>query len=270
MAVPKGQEVNLKVGLCCCGPFSISEQYLLVSDFAVVVADGGFIKPVTVTMEHCLVLPEYKKCSDVVILKANHRKVTEDGLYTFDQCTNPDLYPNSAELTFEIEEFCILCAVLKSDTVKAITSSPPSSSDSPGYLIDEDNPSSAPSSFDEESQPMLERTYSSDSNPPAAPVFSTSSESGMEVTLASSSPKRPSLGKRKSGSVDDEPPSASVVHHRHRASAKARDRKRHCGVEYAALLFQNSNMMINPDQEYEFVIFIATNCPVANEVCCFK
>ena len=112
MAVPKGQEVNMKVGLCCYGPFSISEQYLLASDFAVVVTDRDFTQPVTVTMEHCLVLPEYERNSNVVILKADHRKITEDGLYTFEQFVIPTLHPNTAKLSFDVERFCILCAVL--------------------------------------------------------------------------------------------------------------------------------------------------------------
>ena len=113
LAVPEGREINVKVGLCCYGPFSISDKYLLASDFAVIVADGQFSKPVKVLMEHCLILPEYKKCSEIVILRADHRKVTKDGLYTFDKFTIPEIDSDSPRLSFESTEFCILCAVLE-------------------------------------------------------------------------------------------------------------------------------------------------------------
>ena len=262
MAVPKGQEVNLKIGVCCYGPFSISEHYLLASDFAVVVADNKFVKPVTVTMDHCLVLPEYVRCSNVVVLKANHRNITEDGFYTFEELSYPDfvpdsVVPDSTKLTFEIEDFCILCATLRLDISQGKMIPP-----SPIHLsslehIDDDNPSSATSSFDEPTG--VERSHSMESRPPpiVLRVSSTSSESGVDP---SASPQKPpyNLRKRKSDSLEKD--SVQIPPQQHTFSAKSKRLarrklrnleqgeggmgKRLCRVEYAAVLFQNEAKVI--------------------------
>ena len=162
LAVPEGREINVKVGLCCYGPFSISDKYLLASDFAVIVADGKFSKPVKVVMEHCLILPEYKKCSEIVILRADHRKVTKDGLYTFDKFTIPEIESDSPTLSFESTEFCILCAVLeKHRQTTPLSPFSSISSDPHGVAhIDDGNPSSAASSFERSLSAELPPTIS--------------------------------------------------------------------------------------------------------------
>ena len=284
MAVPDGQKVNLKMGLCCYGPFSISEHYLLASDFAVVVADNKFIKPVTVMMDHSLVLPEYVRCSNVVVLKANHRNITEDGFYTFEELTYPDfvpdsVVPDSTKLTFEIEDFCILCATLRLDISQGKMIPP-----SPIHLsslehIDDDNPSSSTSSFDEPTG--VERSHSMDSHPPPTVlrVSSTSSESSVDP---SGSPQKLSCNLRKQKSDSLEKGAVLITPQQHTTSAKSKrlarrklrnleqgeggTGKRLCRVEYAAVLFQNEAKVIQSD-EYQFVIFVTINCPVANKVC---
>ena len=112
LAVPEGKTVKLRVGLCCYGPFSISKKYLLASDFVVVVSEENFCKPVRVAMEHCLIMPEYKKCVEVVILKASHEKVTIDKLFTFEPFSNPDILTDKASLFFEVEGFLhLVCSI---------------------------------------------------------------------------------------------------------------------------------------------------------------
>lgn len=282
MAVPEGKNITLKIGLCCYGPFSISENYLLASDFAVIVADDKFSKPVEVVMDHCLVLPEYRKCSEVVILKADHHKITEDGLYTFDRFTNPDMLPDSPRLFFETEEFCILCATLnEADLYRSSSASSITQSMSKAH-IDDDNPSSAPTSFDEDNR-KLERMSSGESQPPPTVLrtISGSSESGMEYNEFQTrydlrDRKKKSNSFENSSHSDTSPQKKALVTRTKRtASKRARQLerddssgpKKHCGIEYAALLIRpKDSTLTSPDDEIKFFIFICTNCGVAQKV----
>ncbi len=272
-AVSEDQEVKLQIGVCCCGPFSIREQYQIASDFYVIVADGKFSMPVKVLMDHCLLLPEYKKCSEVFILKANHQKA--NGLYTFDQFTYPEVSPDSPELSFEINKFCILCSVLDEGRVR--TSSMGSTTSLSQAHIDDSNPSSAQSSFDEALG--VERSHSEEGNPPYRRVLSTSSESGLDSP--GGSPQRENLRKRKVDSLEGEvpaPPIASSKSIKSTAMMKKRHAhlqcrisgtagKRRCAVEYTALLFQSKEKVIDVEnQNYRFVLFICTNCGAAQKV----
>lgn len=275
-AVAEAEQVTLKIGVCCYGPFSIREHYQIASDFVVVAMDRKFDKPVKVTMDHCLILPEYKECSEVLILKASHFQVTEDGLYTFDQFTYPEISPDRPELSFQIEEFCILCAVL-SEGERVRTSSIDSTSSSSQAHIDDNNPSSAQSSFDEESpHPLsIQRSFSSESQSqvPYLRASSTSSEGTMEV-----SPQKESynLRKRRTDSSENEFATKSSSKSKSFAMAKKRqlisksDRnaaKKRCEVEYEALLFQRQEKVIDfQTQRYQFIIFICTNCSGAHKV----
>ena len=287
MAVPKGKEITLRIGLCCYGPFSISENYLLASDFAVIVAGDRFSKPVEVTMDHCLVLPEYRKCSEVVMLKADHLKITEDGLYTFVPFTNPDILSDSPQLLFETEEFCILCAALNEAAIRRSSSA--SSATSLTQLmtqagIDDDNPSSAQSSFDDDTH-QLERMWSDESQPPTVSrTISGSSESGMEYAESQTrydfrDRKRKSNSFESSSHSDTSPQKKAFVTKARRTATKrarqlARDdssgSKKLCGIEYAALLIQpNESLLKSIDEDgYRFFVFIYTNCPTAHEVRC--
>lgn len=283
MAVPEGKEITLKIGLCCYGPFSISENYLLASDFAVIVADDKFSRPIEVAMDHCLVLPEYRKCSEVVMLKADHLKITEDGLYTFDRFTHPDMLSDSPRLFFETEEFCILCAALReADPYRSSSASSVTQLMSHTH-IDDDNPSSAPSSFDDDN-PKLQRMRSGESQPPAVlRTRSGSSESGMEYNNESQTRYDLRDRKRKSNSFEssshsDTSPRKKPLDTRSKRTAMKRARqlerddssgaKKHCGIEYAALLIQpKDSILASPDDDsYKFFIFICTNCGVAQKV----
>lgn len=268
-AVPKDQEVNLKIGICCYGPFSISENYQIASDFAVIVQDRKFEKPVRVVMDHCLILPEYKECSEVLILKANHHKVTEDGLYTFDRFTYPEISPERPELSFETDGFCILCAVLgEGERIRA--SSLDSTTSSSQAHIDDNNPSSAHSSFDDEKHPLgVERSYSAEGKTPYLSASSVESSDG--------SPQKYNFRKRKADSLEGASKSSSrstalarkATRRAHQLSqdGSSTTGKRHCEVEYAALLFQCRNKVVDIQTDsYRFVIFVCTNCGGAHKV----
>ena len=273
LAVPEGREINVKVGLCCYGPFSISDKYLLASDFAVIVADGKFSKPVKILMEHCLILPEYKKCSEVVILRADHRKVTKDGLYTFDKFTIPEIDSDSPTLSFESTEFCILCAVLeKRGQTTPFSPFSSTSSDTHGTAhIDDLNPSSAASSF--------ERSLSAELPPTLLRTISLPSDSDSAMPS-------PATRKRRFDSLEsDQPESTIPPQKRSESSTKTRRmimktrrrsghhtgggsvEKKHSTIEYAALLLQpTEDKILKINDLYRFMILICTNCPVAYKV----
>ena len=251
MAVPKGQRVNLKVGLCCYGPFSIPERYSLVSDFAVVVADNTFSKPVSVKMEHCLVLPEYKKCSDVIILKANHETTTKDGLYSFDELTNPSLSSIDPKLSFETDEFCILCAVHVSP---AVSSS--SLQAHPVLPIFEKQPAIHDGMQSHLQAPSSDEGYHSQPPRKGAYNFGKKKARSLETPSPSQRQLRSSTKRRASDSQAQQ--------------GDACARKKRCGVEYAAVLAQRQNKMVDYHQlSYQFIIFITTNCSIANNVSIF-
>ena len=66
-------------------------------------------------MEHCLLLPCYQKDSRVVVLKADHHVVNNNGDFTFKFYANPDLSTSKPYLSFEANEFCILCGALEKE-----------------------------------------------------------------------------------------------------------------------------------------------------------
>lgn len=270
LAVPEGKEIKLKVGLCCYGPFSISDKYLLASDFAIIVTDNKFSKPVEVFMDHSLILPEYKRCSEVVILRADHHKVTKDGLYTFDRFTIPEIESNSPRVSFRSVEFCILCAVLTKENGQSTPFSSTSSDIQSLAHIDDGNLSSATSNFDTDTM-EFERSLSADS--PLMVMRAHPAPSDLE----SSSPTR----KRKSESLEDHPVSllkrpggkssttarrAIMKRAHHRSSAGGSIEKKHCAIEYAALLLQPKDKIFDSDDLYRFIIFICINCSGAHKV----
>lgn len=251
-AVAPDQVIVVKAAICIYGPFSISEKYRLASDFVVIVSDGSFEKPVDVQMGHCLLMSEYKKSSEVVILRADHLAITEDGLYTFDDFTNPEISADHPTLSFQVQSFCIFCDAIKVGNLKLVSN--PS--------IDDDNLSSALSSFDEsgeyaESPPTKYSTAGSrhsskhsPSHPQEEKSFDNESENVPPI-------QKLVLGKRKS--------------HPHRSSQASRILKpscqQSCQPEYCAMIFEPKISTINLNSKfYKFIIFIALNTPGAIKV----
>ena len=124
-AVPEGREITVKVGACSHGPFDIPENYHVASGFICVVASETFLEPVTLTLEHCLIVPDYHNNSEVVVLKSDHKRVSGEQ-FRFSVLTNtpPELSLESPHLTFQLKELCILCAALKVDENAPMDRSP--------------------------------------------------------------------------------------------------------------------------------------------------
>ncbi len=234
-AVMHGHHITVNAAICVCGPFSISERYRIASDFVVIIADGRFELPVKIHMEHCMIMSEYRKSSDVVILKADHCSVTEDGLYTFDDFVNPEVSSSHSTLSFEMQSFCVLCDAIRVDKFR--TPSHPS--------IDDDNLSSAPSSFEESGEYPSSSPIKSSPGNLEAKGRDLSSASGAE---SSEPERRPVLGKRKLAL--------------HQKLLEQRKIQRSCLPEYCALFCEPSEPWTTVRSKYYmFVVFITLNCP---------
>lgn len=253
LAVCKGKETKLKVGLCCYGPFSISDKYLLAFDFAVVVAGDKFDRPVEILMDHCLILPEYRKCGEVVILRANcHRVTEEDNLYTFDQLTIPDILPCSPKVTFECTESgSILCVALRRSLPSSSSPKPHVTNYSPAG--NDDSLSLVPSHFDN-----MQRTWGAESLPPPVQTVLSPMSSRFDSMVSSILQSR--------GSPSNVPTPQGMKTARNCQVAVSVPMEKYYGIEYAALLVQPKEDGHAPYHLHHFAVFICTNCSVAHKV----
>ena len=112
-AIPKDQEVTIKMGACAYGPFDIPENYHVASGFICVVANKPFLEPVNLTLEHCLVPLDDQEDSKVVILRSDHSVVSEGKLRFLPLPNTPEISPDT--LSFQLRDLCILCAARKTD-----------------------------------------------------------------------------------------------------------------------------------------------------------
>lgn len=304
-AVPVDEEVILEVGICCYGPFSIGKNHLLASDFIVIVTVGSsFSRPINITMEHCLILPEYEKCNEVTILRADHRH-TEQGWYNFKPYIHPEISPDSPSLSFETRDLCILCAALEEQGYvdRDRSSSASSASSIINFLnkarLDDDNPSSSPSSFDEDNNPLgIDRSFSTESCPPFSRSFS--AESRQQIFRMSSdggpsgydekendnsceiSPQKmphyeKSISLERGTAVLSSRERQAKLSRQVKRSKRSRDsthsdslpeKKYHCySVEYAALLFEHAERNFQAlNVVSHFAVFVCLNCPGAIQV----
>lgn len=136
-AIPEERPINLKLGVCCAGPFDIPDKYDICTSFFCIASDSNFQGEADVKIEHCLTLPCYRKDKSVVVLRADHTSVTCNGRFTFSYLLHPDIPEPSSEtnympvLSFKVTEFCILCGALEksSNTDAKDPCSDPSSQD---------------------------------------------------------------------------------------------------------------------------------------------
>ena len=110
-AVCKDDTVTLSVGSCVHGPFKLPKESYRITDIFCIVADGTFSAPVTITIPHCIQLPEYKSSHDITILRADHTKVNDHKVYEFQEVCNPEISNTMPHLSFQLSEFCILCGI---------------------------------------------------------------------------------------------------------------------------------------------------------------
>ena len=248
-AIPAGQVVVVKAAVCICGPFSISEKYRLASDFVVIVSEGSFLKPVDIEMEHCLLMTEYKKCSEVVILRADHLTMTEDGWYTFDDFITPDVSTDRPTLTFQAQSFCIFCDAIKVGSLRSSS-------------IDDDNPSSASSSFDDSTEhPRPPPTKYSAVQQLGSDEPSTSRVEGKDVPVKK---LVKTLLSQKTVARKRAPRALGSQHERITSTSSC---PQSVQPEYCAIMFEpEQNKISECENFYKFVVFIALNTPGAIKV----
>lgn len=224
-----------------------------------------------------------------MILRADHHKVTKDGLYTFDQFTIPEIESNSPRVSFRSMEFCILCAVLTKENHGQSTPFSSTSSDTHSVslahiddgnlssgvsipiIIDDGNLSSATSSFDTETM-QFERSLSADLPLVVMRALSAPSDGDREMSSPTCKRKSESLAvslqKRPGGKSSTRARRAVMkrAHHRGSQSTGGSIEKKHCAIEYAALLLQPKDKVLDFEDLYRFIIFICINCPGAHKV----
>uniref|UniRef100_A0A1X7V2E2 Uncharacterized protein n=1 Tax=Amphimedon queenslandica TaxID=400682 RepID=A0A1X7V2E2_AMPQE len=116
----KPEECTVNIGICSHGPFVMSDNYRLATCFLCITSCSPLNVPLKITMEHCLVMSEYKKCSSVLILHADHRVMSKSDCFTFSDVFDfgggkkgkifPDISSTHPSLSFSLQNFCILCA----------------------------------------------------------------------------------------------------------------------------------------------------------------
>ena len=254
MTVPplEGKELTLSLGVCSHGPFSISEKYLIASDFIVMVADNEVETPIEISMPHCLILPEHMKCAKVVILRADSHKVTEvDNLHTFERLTVPDVFPNSPRVAFECRELSsVLCVALERDSTPLNTHLEGNSSGS-------DHQSLGWSYFD-----SIQRTCNAESLPPPVNTVLPPSPRCQFDSLMCSILTHQSGTSAASIAIPKGRDASSQV-------AVPQPLERYYGIEYAALLVQPKEGALcqhRPHHLHHFAVSVFINCPVALEV----
>ena len=231
-----GEQLKLKVGACCYGPFSIPERYFVATAFYCIVASQKLQKPVTVEMGHCLLLPDYQKSRSVCVLKADHYTVSTSDRHSFEFLTHPDITNYRPYLSFEIRDFCILCGVVETkpeEQSSQLVTTTNIATDQPSMMSDEGHVAT------ESEQSSLDQLLDTDKDIGGQRASSDKQHSG-----AATVPQRHQL--KRQHSIECDSPA-----------------KRHCRAEYAILLFEPQNISSSP---FSFFFFICQFCKVAIEV----
>ena len=277
LSVPPGtvsgsETFNLKVGACCYGPFSIPDKYLVVTAFYCIVANQKLQKPVKVEMGHCLLMPQYQQSGSVHILKADHQTVSTSDRHTFERLTHPDISSDRPYLSFEIQDFSILCGVVETkpeEQGSQLVRTTPASLDNftsdkrhvvqklekSGSLDNDRNMccESTSSDMQESEQYSLDQLSDTDRD-------TRDSSSDKQHSGAATVPQRRQL--KRQHSIDYDSPVASFQ--RREPGNEANSPAKHCNrVEYAILLFEPQNITSSP---FSFFIFVCEYLHVAIEV----
>ena len=260
-AVPEGRTIAVKVGACTHGPFSIQENWYLISGIFCVVADGTFERPVNVTMQHCMELPEYKQTPQIMLLRANENDITESGEYIFSPVDCPDVSDSLPHLTFQMTEFCVLCAAYKPHSSRRLERE--SSSDSTGGLALQlvrqaalDDPSSegvSPQSSVEHDTPAHDSECMHPSNSRCQHCSSIDSDPGSSALLSSGESPFMTKAKRKPLKRRQAPPYSRVDSHE----------KRKCTVKYCLLFFEPKDTQ---QRQFDVYVYACQDCSVSIEV----
>lgn len=277
--------VVFELGICACGPFAIKEEFQVITGFICVETSQKLHKPVCVTLQHCLKMVKYEKTHSVIILKAKYQEQTSLGQYVFEpywgyevgdnrqeekrQIVRPEISPDSPHLWFEIDEFCILCAVLKKDNSKSQMSSD-SGIDSQLQGLKNDGRTATDSGASK--RPPLERhpvTSSSFDNP--IPSYGKSPSLEEDTTIQRSGSSASSIQATSPHStmsaIEAHPDSSSEIldKKRKRSSIILHEDKRNnrYSVEYAVMFVGPSTT----SESNKFRIFVCQYCKISIEVC---
>ena len=231
--VSGGEQLKLKVGACCYGPFSIPDRYLVVTAFYCIVANQKLQKPVKVKMGHCLLMPQYQKSRSVCVLKADHHTVSTSDRHSFQFLTHPDILSDRPYLFFEIQDFCILCGVVQTKSEEQCSHLVTTTNVAMSVMTDEGHVTHEPE------QSSLDQLSDTDKD----------------------------TGGQRANS-DKQHSSAATVPHRHQLKRQHSiecdsPAKRHCRAEYAILLFEPKNTSSSP---FSFFFYVCQYCKVAIEV----
>ena len=247
------EQLKLKVGACCYGPFSIPERYFVVTAFYCIVASQMLQKPVTVEMGHCLLMPDYQKSRSVCVLKADHHTVSTSDRHSFEFLTHPDIASDRPYLSFEIQDFCILCGVVKTkpeeQSSQLVSTTNVAMEDQPSMMSDEGHVAH------ESEQSSLDQLPDTDRDIGGQRASSDKQHSGGATV-----PQRRQL--KRQHSIDYDSPVASFQRGEPGNEANS-PAKRHCRAEYAILLFEPQNISSSP---FSFFFYICQYCKVAIEV----
>ena len=133
-AIPEDMSVTIKFGSCSHGPFLLPENCYVITGFYCVVATSNFSLPVRVTLQHCMELTEYKRTSEIMVMRSDLHSITEAGEFIFSPITSyPDISDKAPELSFDVQKFCVLCSVYKPHSSQRLERQS-SSSDSTAHL----------------------------------------------------------------------------------------------------------------------------------------
>ena len=250
--VSENETLKLKVGACCYGPFSIPERYFVVTAFYCIVASQKLQKPVTVEMGHCLLLPDYQKSRSICVLKADHHTVSTSDRHSFEFLTHPDIASDRSYLSFEIQDFCILCGVVKTkpeEQSSQLVSTTNVATDQPSVMSDEGHVAH------ESEQSSLDQLPDTDRDIGGQRASSDKQHSG-----AATVPRRRQLKRQHSIDYDSPVASSQRGEPGNEANSPAKHYNR---VEYAILLFEPQNITSSP---FSFFIFVCEYLHVAIEV----
>ena len=121
-AIPEGESITIDIGVALHGPFQYPEGLRPVSPvFWVCVRDQKnfqFLKPVTVTIPHCLNIESYGDIESlgVSFLKGDH-EINLKQMYQFQQAVGYMLIqPQRTHAMVQITHFCSLCFSCKTNT----------------------------------------------------------------------------------------------------------------------------------------------------------
>ena len=117
ITVPAGavqDQVTITAATSAWGSFNIPNDVYRISDYICVTSTGHLSASVTIQIAHCLSMPEYRSTPAIVIYHADltHYKPSEGFRFTLLDAI-PHVSSTKPFVSFEVQEFCIFCAVYR-------------------------------------------------------------------------------------------------------------------------------------------------------------